>query len=60
MKRWGNTSMTIAVQSRRLSDGTICVEGKEVIVYVDPETFRPVPVPEFIKEALSGNLEGSG
>ena len=60
VERWGNTSMTIAVQSRRLSDGTICVEGKEVIVYVDPETFRPVPVPEFIKEALSGNLEGSG
>ena len=60
VERWGNTSMTIAIESRRLSDGTVCVEGREVIVYVDPETFRPVPVPEFIKEGLTGNPAESG
>jgi acyl-CoA thioesterase FadM len=31
-----------------------------VIVYVDPENFRPVPVPDFVKERLSGNLEDVG
>ena len=60
VERWGTTSMTIAIESRRLSDGTICVEGREVIVYVDPETFRPVAVPEFIKDALTGNLTSGG
>ena len=56
VEKWGNTSMTVAITTRRLSDGTIVVEGREVIVYVDPEDYRPVPVPDFIKDALSRNL----
>ena len=56
VEKWGTTSMTIAITSKRLSDGVICVEGREVIVYVDPVEYRPVAVPSFIKEALSGNL----
>ena len=60
VERWGNTSMTIAVTTRRLSDDVVCAEGREVIVYVDPETFRPVPAPDFAKEALTGNPKGSG
>ena len=60
VEKWGNTSMTIAIATKRLSDGTVCVEGREVIVYVDPETFRPVPVPESVKEGLSGNLADAG
>lgn len=54
VERWGQTSMTIAVNTYRLSDGKLCVTGREVIVYVDPAELRPVPVPESIKEALSG------
>ena len=60
VEKWGNTSMTIEIESKRLSDGTVCASGREVIVYVDPETYRPVPVPEFIKEALAGNLAQPG
>ena len=55
VERWGNTSMTIAINTHRLSDGELCVTGKEVIVYVDPADFRPVPVPESIKDTLSRN-----
>lgn len=57
IERWGTSSMTIGVTSRRLSDDVVCVEGKEVIVYVDPENFRPTPVPDFIKQGLAGNLD---
>lgn len=57
VERWGTTSMTIAIATRRLSDDVVCVEGREVIVYVDPQDFRPVEVPIFVKEGLSGNLE---
>lgn len=60
VERWGTTSMTIAIETRRLSDDVLCVEGREVIVYVDPEHFRPVSVPDFVKEGLSGNLEDAG
>ncbi|MGB7859142.1 MAG: thioesterase family protein [Acidimicrobiia bacterium] len=52
VERWGNTSMIIAVVSRRQSDDVVVAEGREVIVFVDPEDFRPVPVPAFAKEAL--------
>ena len=57
IERWGTSSMTIGVTSRRLSDDVVCVEGKEVIVYVDPDNFRPTPVPDFIKQGLAGNLD---
>ena len=60
IEKWGNTSMTVTLQTSRLSDGVLCVQGREVIVYVDPDDYRPIPVPEFIKEALAGNLEGAG
>ncbi len=60
IEKWGTTSMTIAIETRRLSDEALCVEGREVIVYVDPENFRPVPVPDFVKERLSRNLEDVG
>jgi len=60
IERWGTSSMTIGVRSRRLSDDVVCVEGREVIVYVDPATFRPTPVPDFIKTGLAGNLGDLG
>lgn len=52
VQKWGNTSMTVEIVTRRLSDSSVVVSGREVIVYVDPLDFSPVSVPEFIREAL--------
>lgn len=52
VERFGNTSMTVSVVSRRVSDDVVVVSGKAIYVFVDPEDFRPAPVPETIKEAL--------
>jgi acyl-CoA thioester hydrolase len=51
--RFGNTSMTLDLTSRRLSDETVVAEGKAVYVFVDPEHYRPVPVPEIVKDRLA-------
>lgn len=53
VERFGNTSMTVGFKTRRLSDEEIVVQGKEVVVFVDPETFRPVPVPEKVRADLA-------
>jgi acyl-CoA thioester hydrolase len=55
VERFGNTSMTLAFTTRRLSDGVVVTEGREVAVFVDPDTFRPTAVPDSIREALGGN-----
>lgn len=54
VERFGNTSMTLAFTTRRLSDGVVVTEGREVAVFVDPDTFRPTAVPDSIREALGG------
>lgn len=59
VERFGNTSMTIGVTTSRLSDGTVVTEGREILVFVDPETFRPTAVPDEIRAALDGN-QGDG
>ena len=48
----GNTSMTIGITTRRLSDGTVVATGREVIVFVDHE-LKPTPVPEPVKSRLT-------
>lgn len=55
VERFGNTSMTLGVATRRLSDGTVVTEGKSIHVFVDPGDFRPTAVPDEIKERLGGN-----
>lgn len=50
---FGKTSMTVGLTTRRLSDGEIVTVGKEIIVFVDAETFRPVTVPESVRAILS-------
>jgi YbgC/YbaW family acyl-CoA thioester hydrolase len=49
---FGNTSMSVAVTTRRESDDVVIVEGREVIVFVDPEGFRPVTVPDEVRSRL--------
>lgn len=55
VERFGNTSMTIAITTKRLSDGVVVAEGREVVVFVDPESFQPTPVPDSIRDRLGGN-----
>jgi len=50
---FGNTSMTVGFTTRRLSDGEVVTVGREVLVIVDPETFRPVTVPEAMRADLA-------
>lgn len=52
VERFGTTSMTIAFSTTRQSDGVVVCEGRETLVFVDPEQFRPVPAPEEIKKRL--------
>lgn len=52
VERFGNTSMTVTIETKRISDGVVVVSGKGVYVFVDPESFRPAPVPEAVKDAL--------
>ena len=55
VEHFGNTSMTIGFTTRRLSDGVVVTEGREVVVFVDPENFRPTRVPDGIRDRLPGN-----
>jgi YbgC/YbaW family acyl-CoA thioester hydrolase len=55
VERMGNTSMSIAFTTVRLSDGEVVAEGREIVVFVDPKTFRPTPVPDMVKTRLAGN-----
>lgn len=52
VERYGSTSMTLGFTTVRLSDGSVVTEGREVIVFVDPEGFRPTEVPDVVKERL--------
>ena len=53
VERFGNSSMTVGFITRRLSDGEVVTRGREVIVFVDGETFRPVTVPASVRSVLA-------
>ncbi len=55
VERFGNTSMTVSLTTRRLSDATVVTVGREVLVFVDPDTFRPTLAPRAVRETLDGN-----
>jgi acyl-CoA thioesterase FadM len=48
--------MDLEVQTVNASSGDIVAAGKLVWVFVDPEHFRPVPVPSDIKETLESGV----
>jgi len=50
--RFGTTSMDLDVETINASSGLVIAAGKLVWVFVDPEHFRPVPVPGDIKDRL--------
>jgi acyl-CoA thioester hydrolase len=53
VERLGTTSMTIGITSRRQSDGEVIVAGREVIVFIDPSSRQPIPIPDPIRVAFS-------
>lgn len=53
VEKFGNTSMTVGFTTRR-GDGTVVVEGREILVFVDPERFRPTAVPDQVRAGLGG------
>lgn len=53
VQKIGNTSMTVGFETRR-GDGEVVVEGREILVFVDPEEFTPVAVPDEIRAAFAG------
>lgn len=53
VERFGTTSMTLGFTTIRLSDRSVVTEGSEVIVFVDPDGFRPIEIPDLVKEKLS-------
>lgn len=58
VERVGNTSMTVAFTTKRLSDDTVVTEGREVLVFVDLADLSPTRVPQVVKETLVGNPDG--
>jgi YbgC/YbaW family acyl-CoA thioester hydrolase len=53
VEKLGNTSMTLAITTSRQSDGNVVVSGREVVVFIDPQTFVPTPIPGPIREAFT-------
>ncbi|MDH3190253.1 MAG: acyl-CoA thioesterase [Acidimicrobiia bacterium] len=53
VERFGITSMMVSVTTRRKSDDEVVAQGRLVTVFVDPEEFKPVPIPDTVREALS-------
>lgn len=53
VEQFGTASMTVAFATHR-DDGTLVAEGREVIVFVDSESFRPVRAPDEIRATLAG------
>ena len=53
--RLGTSSMSAGFETIRQSDGLVVVEGKEVLVFVDPVSFRPTAIPSHIRAMLDGN-----
>lgn len=58
VERFGNTSMTTRIETRRSSDGATVVSGKAIYVFVHADSFRPSPVPEEIRDALGPAVDG--
>ncbi|MEX1038270.1 MAG: thioesterase family protein [Acidimicrobiia bacterium] len=50
--RFGTASMDVAVETVNQRSGDLIAAGKLVWVFVDPEHFRPVPVPDEIRKVL--------
>jgi len=49
----GRTSLELGFVARRMAEGDVAARSRYVLVAVDRETFRPVPIPDAVREALA-------
>ena len=56
--RIGNTSVTFTFRTVERGEGRLVTEGNLVYVIVDHQSFRPTPIPAFIRDVVAG-LQGS-
>lgn len=49
----GRTSLELAFVARRVSEGDVAAESRYVLVAVDRDHFRPVPIPDAVRAALA-------
>lgn len=52
----GRTSLELAFLIRRLGEREIAVEARYVLVTVDHQALRPIPVPDEVREALQPQI----
>lgn len=55
--RVGNTSVTFELRTWEADSGRTVVEGREIHVFLDHDTFEKTPVPDFFIEAVE-RLQG--
>lgn len=49
----GRTSLELGFVARRVTEGDVAAESRYVLVAVDRDHFRPVPIPDAVREALA-------
>jgi acyl-CoA thioester hydrolase len=54
--KFGTSSMDLDVETINASSGVVIAAGRLVWVFVDPEHFRPVPVPEKVRKVLESGV----
>lgn len=52
VSRLGESSVTIEIRVCRDGEGEVCFMTSHVLVAVDMENFKPVRIPEFLREAF--------
>jgi acyl-CoA thioester hydrolase len=58
-ERIGNTSATVGFSMTRVSDSVALAKGSFAQVFVDRNTRKPTPVPDFLRAMLSTSLSES-
>jgi acyl-CoA thioester hydrolase len=56
----GKTSATVGITTSRQSDGQVVAVGREVVVFVDEEEFRPTAIPDVIRAMLESDRTQDG
>lgn len=57
VQRLGNTSITFELEVTEAEEGRLVAQGREILVVVDAETKRPIPLPDDLRAAIE-RVEG--
>jgi acyl-CoA thioester hydrolase len=60
VKETGTTSATLGITTSRKSDGEVVTVGREVIVFVDEDGFRPTTIPDEVRAMLESGKARRG